>query len=151
MEKKSFTCTFSRLASRIVTPVTLFNPATGEAFETQALWDTGASSSAISTVAAEFLQLKKVGKVVTNGIYKSRKVNRYFVQARLSGDIRMMLLVSAFESDFLDGIDCIIGMDVILEGDFAISSGDDKVTFTFRTPPGCVIDFTKPHKVSDPL
>lgn len=151
MEKKSFTCTLPRLANRIVTPVTLFNPVTGKTFEARALWDTGASCSAISTVAAEFLQLKKVGKIVANGIYKSRKVNQYFVQVRLSGDIRMMLLVSAFESDILAGIDCIIGMDVILEGDLAISSGDDKVTFTFRTPPGGVIDFTKSHKVSSTL
>ena len=41
-----------------------------------ALWDTGASSSAISIVAAEFLQLKKVGRIVANGIYKSRKDNQ---------------------------------------------------------------------------
>ena len=151
MEKKSFTYTFPRLANRIITPIILVNPATGETFEARALWDTGASSSAISIVAAEFLRLKKVGRIVANGIYKSRKVNQYFVQARLSGDIRMMLLVSAFESDFLVGVDCIIGMDVILEGDFAISSGEDKITFTFRTPPGGVIDFTKLHKVSGPL
>lgn len=84
MEKKSFTYTFPRLANRIITPITLVNPATGETFEVRALWDTGASSSAISIVAAEFLRLKKVG-------------------------------------------------------------------FTFRTPPGGVIDFTKPHKVSGPL
>ncbi|MBR1932665.1 MAG: hypothetical protein IJ841_03165 [Prevotella sp.] len=37
------------------------------------------------------------------------------------------------ESDFQD-IDVLIGIDVIVFGDFLITNKDDKTTFQFRTP-----------------
>lgn len=50
---KVITRIYPPLANRIITPIVLVNPLTQETFETNALWDTGATSSAISTVAVE--------------------------------------------------------------------------------------------------
>jgi hypothetical protein len=41
--------------------------------------------------------------------------------------------VEVMESDFED-IDVLIGMDVIVFGDFLITNKDGKTTFQFRTP-----------------
>ena len=44
-----------------------------------------------------------------------------------------MTSVEVMESDFED-IDVLIGMDVIVFGDFLITNKDGKTTFQFRTP-----------------
>lgn len=41
--------------------------------------------------------------------------------------------VKVMENDFED-IDVLIGMDVIVFGDFLITNADGKTTFQFRTP-----------------
>ena len=41
--------------------------------------------------------------------------------------------IEVMESDFED-IDVLIGMDVIVFGDFLITNKDGKTTFQFRTP-----------------
>lgn len=42
-----------------------------------------------------------------------------------------------------DEYDVVIGMDVICNGDFAITNQDDKTTFSFRIPSEVEIDFSK--------
>ena len=43
-----------------------------------------------------------------------------------------MLLVSAFEDSSIEGVDCILGMDLILEGEFNISNTKEGILFTFK-------------------
>ena len=129
---KVITRIYPPLANRIITPIVLVNPLTQETFETNALWDTGATSSAISTVAVEYLQLKRVGKVIASGLFKSKRVNQYFVKTCIDSNINQMLLVSAFEDSSIEGVDCILGMDLILEGEFNISNTKEGILFTFK-------------------
>ena len=42
-----------------------------------------------------------------------------------------------------DEYDVVIGMDVICNGDLAITNQDDKTTFSFRIPSVAEIDFSK--------
>lgn len=41
--------------------------------------------------------------------------------------------------------DCVIGMDILACGDIAISNAERKTTFSFRVPPGKVVDFVEEH------
>ena len=52
------------------------------------------------------------------------------------------LLVVESES-LADGSDILIGMDIIGEGDFAVSSFQGRTTFTFRIPSIERIDFAR--------
>ena len=49
------------------------------------------------------------------------------------------------------GCDILIGMDVILKGDFAVSTFDNKTTFTFRVPSMKKIDFVQQSKLQDKI
>ena len=55
-------------------------------------------------------------------------------------DIITDIMAMEFDSDEYD---VVIGMDVICNGDFAITNQDDKTTFSFRIPSEVEIDFSK--------
>lgn len=143
MTVRTFVYSSDRLLGRLMTPVKIVNPLTQKSFDTYALWDTGATSSAISSVAAEFLQLKRIGKVVASGIYKSKRVNSYYAQLYLSENVRIPIFPSEYQEPPRDGVDCIIGMDVISQGDLTISNYKGHTRFCFRIPSAGDIDLAE--------
>jgi len=107
-----------------------------------ALWDTGASCSLIRPEVAERLGLTAFsmtrmstpsGKDIPTNVYA---INLYLPNNVGFRDVRV-----------LEGIpgdcDILIGMDVIGEGDFAVSNYNGKTTFSFRVPSCAEIDFTE--------
>ena len=83
----------------------------------RSLWDTGASVSLISARVAKVLGLESIGKSGVSGYNEG--------------------------IDVKDKYDVVIGMDVICNGDLAITNKDDKTTFSFRIPSEAEIDFSK--------
>jgi hypothetical protein len=55
-------------------------------------------------------------------------------------DIVTDIMAMEFDSDEYD---VVIGMDVICNGDLAITNLDDKTTFSFRIPSETEIDFSR--------
>lgn len=109
-------------------------PSADEFFMT-AIWDTGATASAISRSVVEFLGLSPTGNKElissANGIYES---DTYLVDLYLSEDIVFKdLLVTEIPKD--SRLLVIVGLDVILQSDFLIESTDDSFTFEFSYPP----------------
>lgn len=98
-----------------------------------AVWDTGATNTIITPEIVEKLGLKPamtgglsgIGGDVESGIYK--------INLGLPGGI-LVYDVPAFVSDQLDDYEMLIGMDVILLGDFCLSNKDDRTVFSFRIP-----------------
>ena len=91
------------------------------------IWDhLGASVSLISARVAKVLGLESIGKSGVSGYNEGIDVK----------DIMAM----EFDSDEYD---VVIGMDVICNGDLAITNQDDKTTFSFRIPSVAEIDFSK--------
>ena len=41
--------------------------------------------------------------------------------------------------------DCVLGMDILLCGDMAVSNAGGQTTFSFRVPPSGVVDFVEEH------
>ena len=105
----------------------------GHKFHTErAIWDTGADTTIISSRIVKDLKLSpyKLGGI--SGIGGATGSNVYLVHVLVpTGDF--VTYVEVMESDFED-IDILIGMDVIVFGDFLITNKDDKTTFQFRTP-----------------
>lgn len=99
----------------------------------RSLWDTGASSTLISTRVARALELKAIGKSGVSGFNIGIDIkDTYYVHIGLpTGDV-----VTDVEAMEFDGeeYDVVIGMDIICKGDFALSNTEGKKTFSFRIP-----------------
>ncbi len=63
----------------------------------------------------------------------------YLISLTLESQAKFPIL-EAVEGHIL-GSDVLIGMDVITQGDFAITNKDGKTTFSFRSPSLAKIDF----------
>ena len=117
-----------------------------------ALWDTGATCSAISKDAAEKLNLEPVSKVTVSHADGQSMVNVYDISLALPNET-LFQFVRVTECT-LSGFDLLIGMDIISEGDFSISNKDGKTTFSFRIPSYKEIDFVSELdeiKIKNPL
>ena len=107
------------------------------------IWDhLGASVSLISARVAKVLGLESIGKSGVSGYNEGINVkDTYLIHIGLpTRDIVTDIMAMEFDSDEYD---VVIGMDVICNGDLAITNQDDKTTFSFRIPSVAEIDFSK--------
>ncbi len=123
---------FPYLMEDIVTPLDIYS-ADGRSFHTErAIWDTGADTTIISSRIVRELSLQPYKQGGISGIGGDTGSNIYLVHLLVpTGDF--VTSVEVMESDFQD-IDVLIGMDVIVFGDFLITNADGKTIFQFRTP-----------------
>lgn len=107
----------------------------------QALWDTGATRSAITRnvvgpcdlVPTTFTDVHHAGGL-------ARNVPVYLVNVGLPNRVQF-LGVEVTEMSLPKGIDVVIGMDIVTRGDFAVTNRDGRTTFSFRIPSQSHIDF----------
>lgn len=105
------------------------------------LWDTGSSISVISSDLVKKLNLKSIGLSYLNGTNSFNKSNIYEIILLLAEEQRITLHVTESHQLKDNGLDFLIGLDVICMGDFAISTYDGTVCFSFRYPSQGLIDF----------
>ena len=105
----------------------------GRKFHTErAVCDTGADTTIISSRIVKELNLQPYKAGGISGIGGATGSNVYLVHVLVpTGDF--VTSVEVMENDFQD-IDVLIGMDVIVFGDFLITNKDGMTTFQFRTP-----------------
>jgi hypothetical protein len=94
-----------------------------------ALWDTGATISVISEETADQLDLFAIGKIYINHADGQIECNTYIVNLYLDSQIEFPGVVVA--CSHLPGIDMLIGMDVITQGDFTIANVEGKTVFSY--------------------
>lgn len=113
-----------------------------EKVEFTALWDTGATQSAISQKVVDTLNLTQESSIeqVKHAFGSANNIPVYHVNITLPN--RVELLGVPVSGD-LYGQNVLIGMDIISHGDLAITSKDGKTQFTFRFPSIADIDFVK--------
>lgn len=106
------------------------------------IWDTGATNSAIDGKVVEKLSLKPIDQVMTSTANGMRVSNVYLIQITILD--RIMKVINVTEAS-LNNADMLIGMDVIGDGDFAIStdrkSGD--MFLSYQVPSQGKIDFVE--------
>lgn len=131
-------------------------PVTPEEAQTQkvefreyiAIWDTGATHSAITKRAVDDLGLQPTGVRETRHAGGKSSNNTYLVNIVLPNKV-MIPHVRATEVQLIpdDNVlddaqpQLLIGMDIIGLGDFAVTNANDKTTFSFRVPSVQEIDF----------
>ena len=99
-----------------------------------ALWDTGATGSAITPNVVQKLSLKPFNRVPVSGVNNTSEADVVKISIGLPNLVKVED-VNAMVCDLGGGIDLIIGMDIILLGDFSISNGNGKTLFSFAMPP----------------
>ena len=132
--QKAFTIRYKGLTRTLHTQVGVCLPFTQEETGTQrikvngylAIWDTGATHSAITKKVADELGLKPTGIVDV----------KYGSGLAQTNDQQSQLL---------------IGMDIIGMGDFAVTNADEKTVFSFRVPSIEEIDFVPEAKENNIL
>jgi len=152
---KAFNIIYNQLVPVLITSVSIH-----EAFDPQitkppdnlkdfrAIWDTGATRTAISKKVVEGCGLVPTGmcRVKTAGGEKDSFT--YLVSVFLPNKVCFSQL-RVTQADITDA-DVLIGMDIIASGDFAVTNLNGKTNLSFRIPSVECIDFVKkpPNVVS---
>jgi len=114
-----------------------------------ALWDTGATSTVITKKVATDLGLKPIGKTQVSHADGKSTVNVYAVNVYLPNSVAFSLV--KVTEGILSGFDVLIGMDIISQGDFAISNYNGKTKFSFRMPSVADVDFVADYNSKVPI
>ena len=130
---------------RIITPVNLhsvpFNSSLS--LSTNALWDTGASISAISPEIQKQLQAIPIDKKDIAGIHNTEEVDVVLLTLELPNSV-IKKIIEVAVCNITSKVGVIIGMDIISLDDFALSNGSDQTLLSFAVPPFQEkIDFSK--------
>ena len=108
-----------------------------------ALWDTGATSSCVSERVVKELNPPLRGKTTIRTPSGEDVANIYEVNILLPNKVNVERTLVIESKIGNQGIDVLIGMDIIAIGDFAVSNFDGKTSFTFRIPSRKRINFLK--------
>jgi len=104
-----------------------------------AIWDTGATNSVITQAVVDACGLVPTGMTQVHGVQGASTSETYLVNISLPNRVTV-IGVRVTKGNFL-GADILIGMDIITQGDFAVTSLGGFTMFSFRVPSEEHIDF----------
>lgn len=107
-----------------------------------ALWDTGATGTVITRAVVDDCGLKPIGLTKVHHAKGEDTSAVYLISIFLPNRVCFPSL-RVTEGDLAGDIDVLIGMDVITQGDFAVTNLDGKTVFSFRIPSRQCVDFVK--------
>ena len=146
-QPSAFTTKFSNRASTLETNVGIsepYDPLLGgpllpEVIEFKAVWDTGASRTAITQKVIDTLGIQKIDEVDNYTANGMRTADVYLVNVYLPNNVAFSG-IRVIDGDIY-GTDALIGMDIIGQGDFAVAHRFEKTWMTFQIPSTHDIDF----------
>ena len=106
-----------------------------------AIWDTGATNSVISKRVVTECGLKPSGMTKVHTASGTDNVSTYLISMILPNKVVIPTL--RVSEGNLTGTDVLIGMDIINQGDFAVTNTNGKTVFSFRMPSVECIDFVE--------
>lgn len=139
-EQRAFTSYYDGMSSTLINQVTIEH---GTTITVSGQWDTGATNTCISHEVVKSLGLISTGKRSVRTPSGSAVMDTYIVDILLPNNVRIEGLEVTESEIGAQGIGALIGMDIISQGDFAVSNFGGKTIFTFRHPSQGKIDFAR--------
>lgn len=137
----AFTSKYECISNRLINEVILEQKESSKLCAAQ--WDTGASGSCVSEDVINDLGLVPIGMQTIQTPSGSKDVNTYLVDIILPNRVRVEGVVVCGSDIGNQGIQILIGMDVINQGDFSVSNFEGKTVFSFRIPSKKTIDYVQ--------
>jgi len=145
----ALTIKYNGRADRITTALQLFkafDPAKhakppSAPFDTTALWDTGATRSVVTKATAAAIGLVPVGTTKVNHAGGRSQSNTYLVSMFLPNNVGIPGVLVSECQNIAGDFGAIIGMDIITQGDLAITNVKGETWMTFRLPSIQSIDY----------
>jgi len=128
---RSFTYTYNGISKYIITDAEIEHD--GKIEKMEALWDTGANITFINDKLINKLSLKPEGDGFTDTLSEEKIPSKYYkINLILPNNIVFPNITVA--NGETKTCDILIGMDVVSQGDFAISNYDGKTKIVYRKP-----------------
>jgi len=108
----------------------------------KAIWDTGATGTVITQKVVDEFALSPIGVVEVQTADGKKRTNSYLVNVWLPNRIIIPNVKATF-GKLVNDIEVLIGMNIIGQGDFAVTNKGGKTVFSFRIPSVERIDFVK--------
>lgn len=141
MEELAFTKIYDEFKGRIITDEHIVND--GKDIPVTAALDTGTTYSCISPEFAKQINLHPLSNNKLHTSYGLIQSKLYDVNILLNEQIVYTVRVAENPYIHREGVDFLIGMDIISEGDFTLSTYNGKTSFSFRIPSKGLVDYTK--------
>lgn len=146
---KAFTIKANGRVDRIITEITVlpaFDPKAPPdpvpvGVKTQALWDTGASTSVLSGDLVKSLGLQASGATKVNHAGGASTSPTYVVNFQLPHAVGVAGIIASEFQAAPNSFGAIVGMDVICHGDFAITNVSGQTWISFRSPSCATVDY----------
>lgn len=147
----AFTTYYNGITNKLINSTTLIYG--GKEYKTQlAQWDTGATHTCISKNVVSQLGLTPIGQRPTQTPSGRKIVNEYRVDIKLQNENVLLKNIFVIDSEIGDqGIDVLIGMNIINLGDFSVSIFQGKTVFSFRAPSEGCTDYVKMINARTPI
>ena len=111
-------------------------------FKSMGLWDTGATSTTITSKVIKALALPELGITKASGVSGTFMTSVHMIDLMLPNGIVVPKL-KVTKGILGDHFDVLIGMDVISLGDFAISNYNGSTALSFRIPSLMKTDYVR--------
>ena len=141
-ETVASTWTYPTLNNKLYSEVIVSNGDANDRF--RALWDTGATMSCISHEVVRALGLTPTGKTPIHTPSGTGLSNTYLVNIQLLPSNVLLRGVQVCDSEIGgQSLGVLLGMNIICQGDFAVSNYKGQTVFTFRIPSVKRTDYVK--------
>lgn len=137
----AYTTTYNGLSNKLINDIKA--KAGEKCCQAKAQWDTGASGTCISEELVSKLELIPTGKQIIQTPSGSLDVNTYIIDIMLPNNLTITDVMVCGTKIGNQGIQMLIGMDVISLGDLSVSNYNGKTVFSFRIPSKKTTDYVK--------
>lgn len=139
----AFTLKANGILNVLITEVRVHIPGSAQNTTITAIWDTGATGTAISNKVVATLGLLPSGAKEVHTANGKVIQNTYFISIGLPNNVIVRGIEATEVPSLSGGCDALIGMDVISMGDFSITNLNGETCMSFRLPSLHEIDYVK--------